>query len=130
MAAGSVDLSGERVPFTATCQNPSQSYSGSVVLGVGNTASTALAVPAGSSNCTLAIGALPTAPSGFQWAAAGPAYAQPNPAAVAAGATVPGGIALALLAAPVAVPVGGGPAFWLTLALLLGLGVWALRRWR
>ena len=130
VAAGSVDLSGARVPFTATCQNPSQSYSGSVVLGAGNTASTALAVPAGSSNCTLAIGALPPAPSGFQWAAAGPAYAQPNPAAVAAGATVPGGIALALLAAPVAVPVGGGPAFWLTLTLLLGLGVWALRRWR
>ena len=130
VAPAAVNMVGQSIPFTASCQSPVQNLNGAVVLGAGNTGVVTLPVAAGSTNCTLAVSPAAVAPAGYQWVLSGPAYTQPNPAAAAAGAIVPGAIALTLMAEPAAVPLGGGAAFWTLLLLMAGLAVLTLRRAR
>ncbi len=88
-----------------------------------------MSVAAGSTNCTIAVGPVPATPAGYSWAVAGPTYTQPNPAAVATGATIQGAAALVLISTA-AVPVWDRPVLALTLLLTLGMGLAALRRTR
>lgn len=72
-------------PFTVNCSTPTASYSGTVTVTANTLTGTATVtgVPAGSSACTIAEGALPAAPANYAWGA--PAYSQPAGVLGAAG---------------------------------------------
>ena len=78
--AGAAPFAGE-IPFTVTCTGPAASFSGSLVVAANQGSAAPLTIQQGSA-CTVAEGALPTAPAGYRWAE--PSYTQP--AAIAAGA--------------------------------------------
>jgi len=74
-------------PFTVACLTPGATYNGTVNVAAGNTGSTTVSLPVGSTSCTVAetLATRATAPAGYAWGA--PSVTQPNAAALPAGGT-------------------------------------------
>ncbi len=100
-------------PFNVACSTPAATYPGTVnVAANATTGSTTVSIPAGSTNCTIAEGARPTAPTNYTWGA--PTYTQPSAAAMPAGGTASGTIVNPLTRNQIAVTISktvtGAPA--------------------
>ncbi len=126
--AGAAPFAGE-IPFTVTCTGPATSFSGSLVVAANQGNAAPITIQQGSA-CTVAEGALPTAPAGYRWAE--PSYTQP--AAIAAGANS-ATITNTLVAN--ATPTDTGtlkqvPSLgtWAVSALSLGMALMGMRRMR
>lgn len=116
--------------FTVSCQTPAGSYAGTVAVTAGNTGTTSISVPVGSTNCQVSETSQATPPQGYQWEE--PVYQQPPAAPLQDGVTVSASIANTLRSnsSPTAAPVP-----LLSLPGLLALGVlmagaagWSRRR--
>lgn len=98
---------------TVNCSTPAASYNGTITLaGSATSGSTNLTLPAGSSGCTLAQGAIAAAPTYYSWAASN--LTQPASGALAGGSNISGSINASLVRNTVAVTVSktitGAPA--------------------
>lgn len=126
--AGAAAFAGE-IPFTVTCTGPAAFFSGNLVVAANQGSAAPITIQQGSA-CTVAEGALPTAPTGYRWGE--PSYTQP--AAIAAGANS-ATITNTLVAN--ATPTDAGtlqrvPSLgaWAVSALSLGMALMGMRRMR
>ncbi|MEJ5028450.1 DUF5979 domain-containing protein [Comamonas sp. MYb69] len=126
--AGAAPFAGE-IPFTVSCTGPATSFSGSLVVAANQGSAAPITIQQGSA-CTVAEGALPTAPAGYRWAE--PSYTQP--AAIAAGANT---ATITNTLVSTATPTDTGtlkqvPSLgtWAVSALSLGMALMGMRRTR
>ena len=126
--AGAAPFAGE-IPFTVSCTGPATSFSGSLVVAANQGSAAPITIQQGSA-CTVAEGALPTAPAGYRWAE--PSYTQP--AAIAAGANT---ATITNTLVSTATPTDTGtlkqvPSLgtWAVSALSLGMALMGMRRMR
>ncbi len=126
--AGAAPFAGE-IPFTVSCTGPATSFSGSLVVAANQGSAAPITIQQGSA-CTVAEGALPTAPAGYRWAE--PSYTQP--AAIVAGANT---ATITNTLVSTATPTDTGtlkqvPSLgtWAVSALSLGMALMGMRRMR
>ncbi|MEQ1514833.1 MAG: DUF5979 domain-containing protein, partial [Lysobacteraceae bacterium] len=76
--------------FSVTCATPAATYNGTVVIPANGTTGTsaAVSIPAGSTNCVITEGTIPTAPTNYSWGAV--TYVQPAAAALPPGGSITG----------------------------------------
>lgn len=116
--------------FAVNCQTPVGSYTGTVTVATGNTASSAISVPAGSTNCQISETSKATPPQGYQWI--DPVYQQPSAGPLQDGVAVSVSITNTLRANSSAsaapVPVLSLPGLLALGVLMAGVAGWGRRR--